>query len=106
MTYSPNCTLPLSFFHTYGHKYVKRWEVMLRLYKTLVRPLLEDYVQFWLSSYRKDIIKLDKVQERFTWILSVLKGLNYKERLDRLGLFSLECRRLRGDLMRGIDRFD
>ena len=40
-----------------------------------------------------------------------LDGLSYKERLDRLGLFSLEHWRLRGELkdiykMRGIDQRD
>ena len=43
-------------------------------------------------------------------MLPGLKGLSYGERLDRLELFSLECRRLKGELieafkiMRGIDR--
>ena len=42
----------------------------------------------------------------------VLDGLSYKERLNRMGLFSLECRRFRGDLievykiMSGIDQVD
>ena len=43
-------------------------------------------------------------------MLPGLKGLSYRERLDRLVLFTLECWRLRGDLievykiMRGMDR--
>ena len=45
-------------------------------------------------------------------MLPGLDGLSYKERLDRLGLFSLERRRLRGDLievykiMRGTDQLE
>ena len=58
------------------------------------------------------IIKLERVQKRFTRMLLGLDGLSYKERLDRLGLFSLERRRLRNDLievykmMRGTDQLD
>ena len=63
----------------------RSWNVLLKLYKTLVRPHLEYCVQFWSPYYRKDIIKLERVQKKFTRILS---GLHcYKERLDRLGLF-------------------
>ena len=52
------------------------------------------------------------MKKRFTRMLPGLDGLSYKERLDRLGLLSLERRRLRGDLievykiMRGIDQLD
>ena len=52
------------------------------------------------------------MQKRFTRMLPGLDSLSYKERLDRLGLFSLVRRRLRGDLievykiMRGIDQLD
>eukprot|EP00061_Rhincodon_typus_P007223 g28706.t1 len=44
-------------------------EVMVRLHRTLVRPLLEYRVQFWLPWYREDIIKLERVQKRFTRML-------------------------------------
>ncbi|MBB6707133.1 reverse transcriptase family protein [Proteus mirabilis] len=90
----------------------RSWEVMLRLYRTLVRPLLEYCVQFWSPSYRKDVVKLERVQKRFTRMLPGLEDLSYRERLNRLGLFSLERRRLRGDLievykiMRGMDRIN
>eukprot|EP00061_Rhincodon_typus_P004210 g22010.t1 len=88
----------------------RSWEVMLRLYRTLVRPLLEYCVQFWCPCNTKDVVKLEKVQKRFTRMLPELEGLSYRERLNRLGLFSLECRRLRDNLkevykiMRGMDR--
>ena len=59
---------------------------MLR--KSLMRPQLEDCAQVWSPEYRKDSIKLERVQKRFTRMLPGLDGLSYKERLDRLGLFS------------------
>ena len=66
----------------------KSWDVLLKLYKTLVRPHLEYCAQFWSPYYRKDIIKLERVQKRFTRMLPGHDGLSYKERLDRLqGLF-------------------
>eukprot|EP00061_Rhincodon_typus_P004108 g21761.t1 len=68
----------------------KSWDVMLSLYRTLVRPLLEYCVQFRSSSYRKDIIKLEWAQKRFTRMLLGMEALSFKERLDRLGRFSLE----------------
>eukprot|EP00061_Rhincodon_typus_P014884 g42244.t1 len=53
---------------------------------------------------------MEKIQKRFTRMLLGMEGLSYKERLDKLGLWSLESRRLRGDLievykiMTGIDK--
>ena len=88
----------------------KSWSVMVRLYKALVRPNLEYCVQFWSPSYRKDVNKIERVQRRFTRIVPGLKKLSYRERLNRLGLYSLERRRMRGDLIEvykilmGIDR--
>ncbi|XP_055495534.1 uncharacterized protein LOC129699607 [Leucoraja erinacea] len=87
----------------------RSWEVMLQLYKTSVRLHLEYCVQFWAPCYRKDIVKLERVQKRFMRMLPGLEGVIYRERLSRLRLYSLERRRLRGDLievykiMRAID---
>ena len=55
---------------------------------------------------------MEGVQKRFTRLIPDMRGLAYEERLSRLGLYSLEFRRLRGDLMetyeimKGLDRVE
>jgi hypothetical protein len=77
----------------------KSKNVMVRLYKALVRPRLEFCVQAWSPYLRKDIDMLERVQRRATKLIEGYKDFEYEERLERTGLITLEKRRVRGDLI-------
>ena len=63
-------------------------KLIIPLYKAIVRPHLEYYIQAWRPYRKKDIDTLERIQRRATKIIPELR---------ECGLTTLESRRLRGD---------
>ena len=74
-------------------------DIMIPLFKTLVRPVLEYGNVVWSPKLRKHIDHIEKVQQRFTKRIIGMGKLDYVTRLKQLNLPSLEYRRLRGDMI-------
>ena len=70
-------------------------EVMLQLFKSLVRPILEYCCLVWNPAKAGDIKSIENVQRCFTRRLDGLRNHDYWERLKILDLMSLQRRRQR-----------
>lgn len=70
-------------------------DCMMSLWKSLVLPRLEYCCQLWSPHKVGDIVKLEAAQRTFTNKIEGLQPYNYWERLQQLGLYSLQRRRER-----------
>ena len=74
----------------------KEKQLIVPLYKAIVRPNLEYCIQAWTSYRKKNIDKLERIQRRATKIIPELRDLSYESGLLQCCLSSKETRRLRG----------
>ena len=72
---------------------------LMRAFITYIRPLLEYASCVWSPHSVGQVIKTEAVQRRFTKRILCCSGLQYWERLTKIGMDSLELRRLRFDLI-------
>jgi len=73
--------------------------MVLRLYKSLVRPHLEYCVESWSLYLKQYIDALEQIQRRATLMITRLGKHTHKGRLMRCGLTHFEKRRTTGDLL-------
>jgi hypothetical protein len=74
-------------------------ELLVKAFKTYVRPILEYSSTAWNPHLLNDINSLESVQRKFTKRLFDDKTISYENRLNLLGLERLELRRIHFDLI-------
>ena len=72
-------------------------KTLVPLYKTFVRPKMEFAAPVWSPWTEKEKETLERVQKRLVRFVSDATGETYEEKLESIGLQTLEERRRRGD---------
>ena len=89
----------------------KEKELIIPLYKTIVRPHLEYCIQAWRPYRKKDIDMPERVQRRANKLIQKLRNISYEMPLKECGLTTLKTRRLRdhievGKILNGNGNID
>lgn len=70
-----------------------------KIFSSYIRPILEFGLPSSFPMSKGEAVLIEQVQRRGSRCILGYKDFNYSERLKRMNLFSLEYRRLRGDLI-------
>ena len=74
-------------------------DMVKKIITAIIRPNLEYAAVVWNPHLKKDIVKLERVQRAATRWAPSLRELDYEQRLEKIGLITLEERRRRGDMI-------
>ena len=77
----------------------KSKDIMVPLFKAIIRPILEYGNMVWYPYKRKHIDLIESIQRHYTRCIIGMKDLCYEDRIKILKLPSLEYRRFRGDMI-------
>ena len=80
-------------------------DTFVKLYSAFVRPHLEYGQVIWSPHMRKYVKLIEDVQVRATKLVDGFGKMQYRERLEKLGLPTLAYRRLRGDMIETYKHF-
>ena len=81
-------------------------DIFVKLYKTLVRPLVEYASPVWNQKKIKNVKLLEGIQRRATKLVAQVKDLPYPLSLQKLNLKTLEYRRKRNDIIEVFKIFE
>jgi len=73
--------------------------LLTKAFCVFVRPILEFSSVIWNPLLKRDIVKVESVQRRFTKRLKGFHNLSYTTRLSKLGLYSLHCRHTKAEIL-------
>lgn len=82
--------------HVFRNKNAK---ILIPLYKTFVRPLLEYNSVIWSPSTSTYIEKIEKIQKKMFRLMSDYRDMPYKTQLLKANLLSLHARRIQHQLV-------
>lgn len=74
-------------------------QLLMRAFCTFVRPLLEFSSVIWSPYTIADLNRIESVQRSFTRAIKNLRFSTYRERLINLRVDSLQCRRIKADIL-------